>query len=140
MDLNQRLNHHPNIVRFLGVCAEYIQQAAAAAGLLGPAAAAAQATNGPPHGAATTAGATAAGGGGAMLPGSAPMLAIVMECCHLGTLFSMIGQARKVAQLVGDGSRVPSTLRYGYDLWSRWERRLEVGRGRGAVGCMIRRH
>jgi hypothetical protein len=99
VDFQRKLSYHPNVVRFIGACcelpaglAEALAEAATAAA--GPAAAAAA-------GGAVTSSSRAGVGGGAAVryvvpPGLARgvKLAIVMELCHLGSLFSMIGQVR----------------------------------------------
>jgi hypothetical protein len=108
-DINKRLNQHPNVVHFIGVCADYLHQAARQAGLLSEA-------PGRP-------GAPPSGLDQAL--DRAGMLALVMEYLPLGTLWSLIGEARRAAQGLqsAGGSRVS---RHGTLFLQRWERRLEV--------------
>ncbi|KAG2447465.1 hypothetical protein HYH02_007786 [Chlamydomonas schloesseri] len=117
VDLNKLLNQHPNIVRFIGVCADYIQYAARQAGLLTDADLVHTRWAAPPR----------------ALPSRdgrpfAPMLAIVMEYCHLGTLWTMIGEARRLSNAAARGQQVgrTSSNRWGFSFWKSWERRLEV--------------
>ncbi|KAG2490342.1 hypothetical protein HYH03_011289 [Edaphochlamys debaryana] len=105
VDLNKRLNNHPNIVRFIGVCADYIHQAARQAGLMEEGAGAGAGPQQPVPRSPST---------------SQAMLAIVMEFCHLGTLWNMIGEARRASQR---GSYVTAHAQF---FLKRWERRLEV--------------
>lgn len=80
VDLQRKLSFHPNVVRFIGACCEL------PAGLT--------------DALAEAAGSRSSNGSGAgelryvVPPGLARgvKLAIVMELCHLGSLFSMIGQ------------------------------------------------
>ncbi len=78
VDLQRRLSHHPNVVRFIGACCEL------PAGL-------------PDLGRGLPA---------ASLSARGMKLAIVMELCKLGSVFTMIGQARKV----GGGGHMPEGL------------------------------
>ncbi|GIM15237.1 hypothetical protein Vretimale_18131 [Volvox reticuliferus] len=120
VDLNKRLNQHPNIVRFIGVCAEYILHAARQAGLLGDGP---DPVDGP--------GAASGPSGHRSKPVSGPpMLAIVMEYCPMGTLFSMIGAAREVH--TGTTRDRGTKWVQGTDFLWRWTRRLEVLKGAAA--------
>lgn len=62
-------------------------------------------------------------------------LAIVMELCPLGSVFSMLNQARKVRMICQDVED-PRLLRqqfpYGYQFYQDWLTRLEVARGAAA--------
>ncbi|GLI68459.1 hypothetical protein VaNZ11_012881, partial [Volvox africanus] len=124
VDLNKRLNQHPNIVRFIGVCAEYIQHAARQSGLLG---------DGPDPG--DSSGAASGPTGHRLNPVSGPpMLAIVMEYCPMGTLYNMIGAAREAqkARQAGLTRGVGPRWGRGTDFLQHWTRRLEVLKGAAA--------
>jgi serine/threonine protein kinase len=104
VDFQRKLSYHPNVVRFIGACCEL---PAGLAEAVAEAAAAQQQRQRQQQAAGDdqqqlqrlSSGSSAGGGGGCGVqyivpPGLARgvKLAIVMELCHLGSLFSMIGQ------------------------------------------------
>jgi hypothetical protein len=102
VDFQRKLSYHPNVVRFIGACCEL------PAGLADALAEAANAAAGPSAaaggsavsraGSSSSSSTAAAGVRYVVPPGLARgvKLAIVMELCHLGSLFSMIGQVSKL--------------------------------------------
>jgi serine/threonine protein kinase len=104
VDLQRKLSLHPNVVRFIGACLEYeiVHRQASVANMQQPC----SDTHGPSSNPVTS----AAGIGG----GPAPMLAIVMELCRLGSLYNMVrqvstalplGSCRRASYLYVDGGR-----------------------------------
>ena len=132
VEIQRRLSHS-NIVSFRGACCEYAEAGPRAKACDDGASSSGLAPSG-----ASGEGITAHENSGSFtssihrpLSPHSSMLAIVMEYCHLGTLFKLIGRAREVEKKLKAGVQ-PDVRTIKTDscrFYSSWERRLEVASG-----------